>query len=53
MTGYCNHDNMFKSSETEKEMLDKHMWFLIKNYLVWGDRDGAEDNLTPHLLQLC
>lgn len=33
-SGYCNHNNTFRSSETENEMPDKHMLFLIKNGFV-------------------
>lgn len=33
-SGYCNHNNTSKTSETENEMPDKHMLFLIKNGLV-------------------
>lgn len=33
-SGYCNHNNTFRSSETENETPDKHMLFLIKNGLV-------------------
>jgi len=29
-TGYCSHNNIFGSSETENQMPDKHMLFLIK-----------------------
>lgn len=42
--GYCNHNNVFRSSETENEMPDKHMLFLIKNDLVLSG---------PHCLQGC
>ena len=34
MTGYCNHNNIFRSSEIENEMPNKHMLFLIQNDLV-------------------
>lgn len=43
-TGYRNHNNIFRSSETENEMPDKHMLFLIKNDLVLSG---------PHRLQGC
>lgn len=33
-SGYCNHNNTFRSSETENDMPDKHMLFLIKNGFV-------------------
>lgn len=44
MTGYCNHNNIFKGTETEEEVLDKHMLFLIKNDLVLSG---------PHSFQGC
>lgn len=30
-TDYCNHNNIFRSSETENEMPDKHMLFFNKD----------------------
>lgn len=33
-TGYCNHNDIFRSSETEDEMPNNYMSFLIKNDLV-------------------
>lgn len=44
MTDYCNHNNVFRSSEIENEMPDKHMLFLIKNDLVLSG---------PHRFQGC
>lgn len=41
-TGYCNHNNVLGSSQTENEVPDKHMLFLIKNDLVLSG---------PHRLQ--
>lgn len=44
MTDYCNHNDVFRSSEIENEMPDKHMLFLIKNDLVLSG---------PHRFQGC